>query len=165
MPDERPRDWGSWPDWICNSYHRETGKDLIDTVGADSRSTARDGWTAEGGSVALALYRSQRVVLCHDATDDPVFVYANLAAQRLWERDWDEFVGWHSAETAPESVRAERAQALAHIETVTGYSGVRVTNAGRLFHFEDASVWRVFDSEGHAVGQAATFSRWAFLEG
>ena len=43
-------------------------------------------------SRAKALYESPVVVVSHDTRADPVFNYANLAAQRLFELEWDRFV-------------------------------------------------------------------------
>lgn len=105
------------------------------------------------------LYGLAAVVLCHDTAADPVFVYANRAAQALWERSWDDFIGWPSRLTAPPSERASRAAALAADGVVQGYSGVRVSRTGRLFRIHDATVWTVADEQGRVCGQAATFSR------
>lgn len=108
------------------------------------------------------------VVLCHDTSDDPLFVYANRAAQRLWERSWDEFIGMPSRLTANEVERAERAEALSTPGVVRGYAGERVTAAGQRFRIRDATVWPVYDygrdgEDPRLVGQAATFNSWEFL--
>lgn len=105
------------------------------------------------------LYECAPVVLCHDRSADPLLVYVNLAAQRLWERRWEDFVGRPSRITAPEQARAERATALAADGVVRGYSGLRVSATGRLFRIADATVWPVRDHAGRRVGQAAMFSR------
>lgn len=115
-------------------------------------------------AVAGVLYESPAVVLCHDMAPDPLFVFANLAAQRLWERSWDDFIGWPSRLTAPPEERAARSQALAHHEVVRGYAGIRVSRTGRRFRISDATVWPVADDEGTLIGQAATFAHWEFLE-
>ena len=136
-------DQGPWPVWIADSYFRAFGSNLADPT---------------------ALYTADFVVLAHDAATDPLFVYANLAGQRLWQRDWAHFIGTPSRLSAPEEARAERSQALASDGVVTGYSGVRIDSAGRRFHIHDASVWPVIDDNGKAVGQAATFDRWTHLD-
>lgn len=126
-----------WAALIVNSYAASVGSDLC---------------------APTQLYDLPAVVLCHDASGDPVFVYANRAAQTLWERSWEQFIGWPSRLTAPESERAERASALASGDVVFGYSGVRISATGRLFRIHDATVWTVTD-DGLVVGQAATFDR------
>jgi hypothetical protein len=105
------------------------------------------------------LYDLPAVVLCHDTSPDPRFVYANKAAQVLWERSWDDFIGWPSRLTAPPEHRTSRAQALAAKGVVRGYSGVRVSSSGRLFRIHDATVWTVHDETGGVCGQAATFEQ------
>lgn len=126
-----------WPELIATSYEQALGQPLC---------------------AADELYEHPAVVLCHDLAADPRLVYANLAAQRLWERPWEEFVGRPSRITAPVHARAERASALASDGVVRGYSGVRVSASGRLFRIVDATVWPVHEY-GRQVGQAATFSR------
>lgn len=131
-------DFGPWPRWITASYEQSAGEALCD---------------------AGALYDLPAAVLCHDTSADPVFVFANLAAQELWERHWDDFIGWPSRLTAPPEHRGERAQALAQDAVVRGYSGVRVSASGRLFRILDATVWPVVDETGQLRGQAATFAQ------
>lgn len=126
----------AWQQRICASYAEQVGEPLCSPD---------------------ALYDLAAVVLCHDDGDDPLFVYANAAAQRLWERGWEDFIGWPSRLTAPADHRAERATALASGAVVRGYSGVRVTRSGALFKILDATVWPVTDEDGYVVGQAATF--------
>lgn len=129
---------GSWPRWITASYQRLVGEPLC---------------------APPELYALPAVVLCHDTSPDPLFVYANAAAQALWERSWEDFIGWPSRLTAPAQARAERAAALAGAGVVRGYTGVRVSASGRLFRIHDATVWTVSDDAGQVVGQAATFER------
>jgi hypothetical protein len=133
-----------WARWITTSYEDLVGRQLC---------------------VAADLYDLPSVVLCHDTSADPLFVYANAAGQRLWERSLDDFIGWPSRLTAPADMRAERAAALSHSGLVQGYSGVRVSASGRLFRIHDATVWTVSDDNGAVCGQAATFSRVTWIEG
>lgn len=135
-----------WRELILASYQRLVGRALL-----------------PHGGPATGLDRVPFVVLCHDTSADPVFVYANLAAQALWERPQALFLGWPSRLTAPESERPARAAALAGHEVVRGYTGVRVTASGRLFRICDATVWPVCDNTGVRRGQAAAFSRWEFV--
>ncbi len=129
---------GPWSLWITASHQRLVGEKLC---------------------VPSELYMLPAVVLCHDTAVDPLFVYANAAAQKLWERSWEQFIGWPSRLTAPPQARAQRAAALAEDGVVRGYSGVRVAASGRLFRIHDATVWTVSDDAGQVVGQAATFAR------
>lgn len=129
---------GPWSLWITASHQRLVGEPLC---------------------VPSELYMLPAVVLCHDTAVDPLFVYANAAAQKLWERSWEQFIGWPSRLTAPPQARAQRAAALAGDGVVRGYSGVRVAASGRLFRIHDATVWTVSDDAGQVVGQAATFAR------
>lgn len=125
------------PDWarrVAASYLRAVGEPL-----ADPRSLMDD----------------PRVILAHEGSHDPVLVFANRAAQRLWEHD---LVGMPSRLTAPPEARAERAQALAGPGVVRGYSGVRISATGRRFRILDATVWPVWDDDGTVVGQAAMFA-------
>jgi PAS domain-containing protein len=109
------------------------------------------------------MYRTNAVVLCHDTSPDPLFVYANEAAQALWGRTWAEFIGWPSRLTAPPAERHARASVLAEGGVVRGYEGVRVDRRGRLFRIHDAVVWPVMDEQGHVIGQAAMFDSWTLL--
>ena len=101
-------------------------------------------------------------VLAHDTQADPHFVYANLHAQRCFERPWHEFVGMPSRLSAEAPDRAERAAALAQVAEcgfTRDYHGVRVARSGRRFRIEDCALWNVRDASGARIGQAATFRR------
>lgn len=132
-----------WAGWIVASYRVEVGGDL---------------------GRAADLDAAPFVVLCHDLSPDPLFVYANTAAARLWERPVAEIVGSPSRLSAPPEQRAARAAALARNVVVRDYGGLRVSATGRLFTISGAILWPVTDSTGELVGQAATFSRWRHLE-
>jgi hypothetical protein len=129
-----------WRAVILDSYTLALGSPLCS-------AGELDGWPA--------------VVLCHDTSPDPLFVYANRVAQALWERP---LVGTASRLSAPQEARAERASALASPAVVRGYSGVRVSASGRRFRIHDATVWPVVDPAGTALGQAATFTHWEHLD-
>ena len=123
-----------WPTLITSSYERAVGESLCAPADLDGLAA---------------------VVLCHDTADDPVFVFANSAAQTLWERP---LVGTPSRLTAPPEARAQRAAALAGGQVVRGYSGLRESASGRRFWIRDATVWTVTDAQGNVRGQAATFT-------
>lgn len=134
---------GEWRGWIADSYRALLHCDL-----------AADG----------DLDDAPRAILCHRLGDDPVFVYANRFAQRLWERPWAQFVGRPSRLTAPPEARTQRSGALSGNPVATGYSGERVSATGRRFLIRDATIWPVSDGGGRVVGQAATFSQWEPLD-
>jgi len=115
---------------------------------------------------AKALYHAPFVVVSHDAAPDPVFNYANLTAQRLFEMDWDRFVRLHSRLSAGPADRAERRRLLEAVTRngyIDDYAGIRVTASGRRFRVESATVWNVTNDGGEYMGQAATFSDWHYL--
>ena len=104
------------------------------------------------------------VVLAHNTAPDPVFVYANGAAQRRFGYCWSEFVKLQSRLSAGPSERSERQallDAVARNGFMTGYRGLRVTKSGSRFWMEDGIVWQLRTADGQDFGQAATFSQWA----
>lgn len=112
---------------------------------------------------ARALYQAPFVVLSHDTAVDPLFTYANLTAQRLFEMPWGEIVGMPSRFSAEPLAREERQRLLdqvAHQGFINDYQGVRVSRSGKRFLVRDATVWNLLDAVGAKLGQAATFSEW-----
>ncbi len=141
---------------LCASYRRLTGRDLLPDV-ADA--------SPEG--LAEALYRAPVVVLSHGREADPIFNYANLTGQRLFEMSWAEITRLPSRYSAEPVSREERARLLAAVTAkgfIDDYRGVRVSKSGRRFMIEQATVWNVADESGAAAGQAATFARWLPIE-
>jgi len=99
-------------------------------------------------------------VLAHDASADPLFRYANLHAQRCFERSWSELVGIPSRLSAPAHEREDRAALLADVAAhgySTAYRGLRVAKSGRRFWIEQTELWNVLDADGTRLGQAALF--------
>jgi hypothetical protein len=106
-------------------------------------------------ALAARLYAAPFVVLAHGTEPDPLFNYANLAAQRLFERDWDEFIGLPSRLSAEAPVRSERERLLARVTThgyIDDYSGIRISKSGHRFRILRATVWNVSDSSGCHIG-------------
>ena len=102
-------------------------------------------------------------VLAHNTDADPRFIYANRAAQRCFEYDWDGITALRSRFSAEQPNREERAQLLEAVRTrgfATGYRGVRISRSGRRFWIEGGTVWNLVDSDGVYHGQAATFHQW-----
>ena len=43
---------------------------------------------------------------------------------------------------------------------IDDYRGIRVSNKGRRFEIQKATVWNLLDGQGHYAGQAASFTLW-----
>ena len=137
---------------LLASHLTLTGRPLLERLPAESDD-----------EIARRLYAAPFVVLAHDVQADPCFTYANLAAQRLFERSWAEFVGLPSRLSAEAPERGERERLLARVAThgfIDDYSGIRISKSGHRFRIDRATVWNVADAAGHRIGQAATFSDW-----
>jgi hypothetical protein len=135
---------------LLRSYRHWTGRDLIDP-------------TLTPESAAQALYQAPFVALSHDTAADPLFTYANLAAQRLFEMSWAEIVGLPSRNSAEPIAREERERLLARVTAhgyIDDYSGVRISRSGRRFRIQHATVWNLLDAQNRPQGQAACFSDW-----
>lgn len=138
---------------IIASYRHWTGRHLVDPA-------------LDPAAAARALYRAPFVVLAHDTAADPVFTYANLTAQSLFERSWREIIGLPSRYSAEPLVREERARLLEQVARegyTDDYSGVRISASGRRFRVRRATVWNVIDASGALCGQAASFADWEWL--
>ena len=123
----------------------------------------RDLLEAPTPDIGRALYESPMVVLAHDTAADPVFFYGNLAAQRLFEMDWEELVRLPSRFSAEQVARDERQRLLDLVSSqgfIDNYSGVRTAKSGKRFQIEHATVWNLLGAEGQVVGQAAAFDHW-----
>lgn len=132
-------------DLLCLSFKRLTGKPLL-TSGAD---------------LGQRLYEAPFAVLAHDTQPDPIFFYANLAAQKVFEITWDEIVTLPSRVSAEAPNQTERARLLEEVKRngfISNYSGVRISKTGRRFLVQNATVWNLTNNDGVYCGQAATFA-------
>jgi len=135
-------------DLLVSSYHRLTGRRLLDSSHADLWQAC---WTAP------------RVIVAHGTEADPVFFYGNQLALRVFELDFAAFTQLPSRYSAEPLLREEREALLARVHAhgfIDDYAGVRVSASGRRFRIEQATVWDLLDEEGKRHGQAATFERW-----
>lgn len=144
---------------LTGSYKHLLGHAPIFLNGPGTRDTAAVGsrWLYEN---------AQACVLAHDIAAEPVFIYANKAAQALFEYQWDEIIGLPSHLSAEAPNRAERKQLLDTVARngfATDYSGVRITKSGRRFRINDGILWELRDSHQELRGVAATFQNWTFL--
>lgn len=130
---------------LIGSYRRLTGKSLV----PDNRDQY---W----------LYRDAPfVVVAHNSDPDPIFIYANMAAQRCFGYDWTEFMSLPSRLSAGPVHRADRQRLLERVKIdgyVVGYSGVRIAKSGARFSIDDGCVWQLIEEDGSIKGQAATFA-------
>ncbi|WP_374690843.1 MEKHLA domain-containing protein [Accumulibacter sp.] len=117
----------------------------------------------EPTDLAQRLYRAPFIVLAHDAAPDPVFFYANLAAQELFAMPWREIVRLPSRLSAEPLARKERQRLLDRVARdgfIDDYGGVRISARGERFRICGATVWNLVSDQGTVVGQAATFATW-----
>ena len=139
---------------LLDSFRHCTGKDLVQQE-QSPREQAR------------ALFYAPFVVLSHDSGSDPLLNYANEAGLHLFELTWEELIALPSRLTAEPLHRDQRARFLGRVTQhgyIEDYTGVRISWSGRRFLIEQATVWNVRDEQGAPYGQAATFSRWRFLD-
>ena len=137
------------------SYRYLTGNDLTPPE-LDLVAAAR--WLYQQAPFAL---------LSHDTQADPVFNYANLTGQRLFEMDWATLIHLPSRFSAEPLARAERQRLLREVSAqgyIANYSGERIARSGRRFRIEDATVWNIYDEHNAFYGQAARIDRWNFIE-
>lgn len=121
---------------------------------------------APAAELAQALYEAPYVVLAHDGESDPRFTYANRSAQRLWEMEWNEFIGMPSRYSAEPDLREVRATMLERVQRdgyIDDYQGIRISKTGKRFELGKTVVWNLCDPEGDYCGQAATFSDWTLI--
>jgi hypothetical protein len=113
-----------------------------------------------GRDGAWLYHEAPFAVLAHNTDPDPLFIYANKAAQKCFEYCWDEFIGLPSRLSAEAPRRAERQSlldAVARDGYLRGYRGERIAKSGRRFWIEEGVIWQLRDADGISRGQAATF--------
>jgi MEKHLA domain len=139
---------------LLASLRRWTGRDLVDRQLPMVEQARR-------------IFYAPFAVLSHNNAADPILNYGNRAVMELFELSWQELTQTPSRLTAAAVHRDERARLL---ETVTrrgfidDYRGVRVSQSGRRFLIENATVWNLLDEAGAPYGQAATFSGWKYVD-
>ncbi len=114
-----------------------------------------------GRNAAWLYNEAPFVVLAHNTESDPIFTYANRAAQLCFEYSWEEFTSLPSRLSAEAPDRADRQTLLDEVTRngfTTGYRGMRIAKSGRRFLIERATVWQLVDADGIVRGQAATFA-------
>jgi len=115
---------------------------------------------------AKQAFNSDYVLLAHNATEDPIFNYANQTALNLFEMTWEEMTNLHSRYSAESDERGKREKFLAEVAEKgysKDYSGIRISKTGRRFEIKDVMLWNVYDSENNRIGQAALFKEYSYL--
>jgi hypothetical protein len=111
-------------------------------------------------------HHSDYILVSHGTETDPVFNYANRAAQDLWQMDWKTFTQLPSrlsAKPAHVKGRAELLKAAMDKGYIEDYEGLRVDAQGREFYIKQVVLWNVIDEKGLYHGQAALFNTWEYL--
>ncbi len=143
-----------WSRRLIKSYHHWIGENLLPPEDDDKR-------------LAQSLFEAPFVVVSHGIETDPTLNYGNQMALNLWELDWHQFTQTPSRLTAEPVHRDERATMLAQLNSqgyLDNYQGIRISSRGQRFRINQAIVWNVTDADGNRLGQAATFSKWQFLD-
>lgn len=121
----------------------------------------------EAGDIAAKLWEVPMVVLAHATEQDPIFFYANRAALALFEVAAQQIIRMPSRLSAEPVEQADRARFMARVTKynfIADYSGVRISQGGRRFRIERATVWNLIDLQGRMHGQAACFDEWTPLD-
>src|SRR5262245_23364276 len=108
---------------LTSSFYRLVGKKLTD----------RD--------PAWLYAEAPFVVLAHDTQPDPIFIYANRAAQDCFGYGAEEFLTLPSRLSAEAMLQEKRQavlDAVARDGFIAGYSGIRIAKSGRRFSIRDA---------------------------
>ena len=135
---------------LCDSFERLTGRSLI------------EGDTPVGR--AKCLYHAPFAVVSHGLGADPIFNYANVAAQQAFGYDWEAFLALPSRLSAGPDAREARERTLLAVKDhgfLSGYSGLRVSADGSRFEIRDTTIWNVLDDDCRYHGQAALIGSWA----
>ena len=152
---ELPPHWLGHTQLLLDSYARWLGTELIEREGTQADQLER-------------LFSAKFIVVSHGTQADPILNYANQRALKLWEMDISTLRKTPSRLTAEPVHRAERATLLKRTTNhgyVDDYRGVRISQSGKRFLIEKATVWNLVDPAGKFAGQAATFSNWTWVGG
>ena len=130
---------------ILDSYRRLLGRDLVERSGDEAEDARR-------------LFDLHVAVLAHDTSPQPLLDWANQVAASAFDATPEALMGLPSSRTAPADAVADRGklfETLAPRGFITGYSGVRVSLAGRRFIIDDVTVFALADAAGRPAGHAA----------
>ena len=111
-------------------------------------------------------HNSEYAIVSHGLEKDPVFNYANLAAQKLWKLSWEEFIQLPSKQSAKPDKVAKRELLLKEALLkgyIENYEGIRIDKTGKEFFIKNVTLWNLIDKNGLMHGQAALFNKWEYL--
>jgi hypothetical protein len=138
---------------LLDSFKHLTGAELLE------RGSSKE-------EQALRVFECPFIVVSHGTEADPIFNYANAAAQNAFELDWAAFTQMPSRLSAEAVERGERERLMAEVRRsgcIRNYRGIRISRSGRRFQIDDATVWNFHDRAGALRGQAAALFQWHFL--
>ncbi|MDE1895601.1 MAG: MEKHLA domain-containing protein [Rhodospirillales bacterium] len=137
---------------LVSSFARLLGRPFITNHDMGNHDTAFQ--------ASWLYHKAPFCVLAHNTQPDPIFTYANRAAQTCFGYDWAEFTRLPSRLSAEALNRAERQCLLDEVARagfIENYRGARIAKSGQRFWIENAIVWQLIDDAGRLHGQAAMF--------
>jgi len=147
-----------WLKQVLDSYHRETGHDLLPN---------HNSLSCEEQARAVALFSD--AVASHDFfrdPEDPTFNYANVAFLEAFGYEWDEFVILPSRYCVENEKQMEDRRRILDnvrdgVEDESDLDGlIRVRKDGRRIILKGVTLWNVFDGKNDdPVGQAVWVER------
>ncbi|WP_392561729.1 MEKHLA domain-containing protein [Orbus sturtevantii] len=97
-------------------------------------------------------------LLVHNCMDDPIFIYANKTAQKIFNYTLDEFLVLPSRLSAADTGQSDRNRLLKEVEEQgisEGYTGTRINKQGEKFNISKGSIWKVIDESHIKIATAA----------
>lgn len=97
-------------------------------------------------------------LLVHNIMDDPIFIYANNTAQKIFNYTLDEFLRLPSRLSAANTEQSDRNRLLQEVEDYgisQGYTGVRINKQREQFQISKGRVWKVLDDSQKRIATAA----------
>ncbi len=131
---------------VNRSYEQWTGQPL---PVPDRMANQRFRWLDEASPYALLVQSTE---------EEPLFIYANQQAQRIFGYSLAEFLKTPASKSAPlENLEGRRQmlQEVAKKGIFEGYQGTRIDKQGNLFKITNGSIWKVMNSSDEVVGTAA----------
>lgn len=141
---------------IIENYRQKIGRPIME--GGDMLQLTKD------------LYEAPFALLFHNnfVVDEPVLMYANKAAQDLFQTAWESMIGTPSKNTASPEEQAQR-QKLIDECAEKGFAEIRgaprVGAKGRKLDLTEAVVFNIEGPDGNKVGQATVIDRWTLEDG
>lgn len=135
---------------VDHSYAHWTGRPLSVPVGME---TQRLSWLDEQAPYGLLVQSTEL---------EPLFIYANRQAQRIFGYSFEEFLTIPSSQSAPPEKQANRNHLLKEVASkgiYEQYQGTRIDKKGQWFEIERGSIWKVLAESGETVGIAAMIWR------